>query len=255
VDGLLAAGSEAAHTAGRVSAEAAPTAAQTAATAARSAATARVSVARVPLVRLGADPVRPVVRAASPLAANGQPSSSPVRGDSLSGQLTQGRARVLTRHRRVIRSLVSRRPLAASPSVRGQSSAPGGLTDTRAWSAPARADTAPLAEVAMPQGSHTSVARAARAAPRPMRSHAHPPFASASRSGVALALSSPPVGATGATGGVASGSGGISAGAGGGALLVLAALWLLRVLLPGRMALDLIPSESALLSLRLERPG
>jgi hypothetical protein len=72
---------------------------------------------------------------------------------------------------------------------------------------------------------------------------------------VALALSSPPVGATGATGGVASGSGGISAGAGGGALLVLAALWLLRVLLPGRMALDLIPSESALLSLRLERPG
>jgi hypothetical protein len=52
------------------------------------------------------------------------------------------------------------------------------------------------------------------------------------------------------------GSGGIGAGgAAGGALLLVAALWLLQALLPGRLSLDLSPWQSALLSLRLERPG
>jgi hypothetical protein len=273
VDTLLASGSQAAHAAGRVSAGAPATPRST------------VDVVRVPVVRPGAARVPVTVSAASAGAASGQPSSRSVRADRLSGQLTRPvsprtshgadaparrmsvaarrlagavvsaawrRARILTRDRRATRSPVLTRPLAANPSVRGQSLAHGGLTGTRGGSARARADTAPHAEVAMPQHSDTSGPSAAPAAPRQLWSHAHASFAGASRGGVPLLLPSPPLGVTG---GVSTGSGGIGAGAAGGALLVLAALWLLHTLLPGRLTLDLTPWQSALLSLRLERPG
>jgi hypothetical protein len=50
-------------------------------------------------------------------------------------------------------------------------------------------------------------------------------------------------------------SGGIGAAAPALALLVVAAVWLLDAFLRGRLALDLFPWKSTLLSLRLERPG
>jgi hypothetical protein len=62
---------------------------------------------------------------------------------------------------------------------------------------------------------------------------------------------------TSLAGGAAAGSsaGGVGSGAAAAALLAVAALWLLAALLPGRLALDLFPWQSAMLALRLERPG
>jgi hypothetical protein len=61
----------------------------------------------------------------------------------------------------------------------------------------------------------------------------------------------PPAGGEGATGGGASGA----VGTGTAALLVLIALYGMRALQPGLLALELGPWRSALLVLRLERPG
>jgi len=56
-------------------------------------------------------------------------------------------------------------------------------------------------------------------------------------------------------GGASAGSGGIGSPGAAMALLALAGLCLLRAFLPGRLPLDPFPWRSALLSLRLERPG
>jgi hypothetical protein len=67
----------------------------------------------------------------------------------------------------------------------------------------------------------------------------------------------PPVSASLPPGGAVSpaGGGGGAAGAAAAALLALAAVALLRALLPGLLAVDLLPWRSALLAFRLERPG
>lgn len=73
----------------------------------------------------------------------------------------------------------------------------------------------------------------------------------------AAAPSSPPVTAALPPGGAVgtAGGGGGAAGAVAAAILALAAVALLRALLPGLLAWDLLPWRSALLALRLERPG
>jgi hypothetical protein len=291
VNRVLAARSQAGLTTGRVSGEAE--------------ATATTSVARVLLVRVGADPIPLAVRAALPVAASGQPSSSPVRADGLSGGVTRAvgvpassgadapARRVFVAARRLAGAVVSaawppvsaqqwsafggrqlggwlaqiemsgggalarwpliRRslwtpPLAVSPSVRGQSWGNGGLRDIPAWWARVSVATAVGGKVAMPGGSDARGSRAPRSAPGRSRLHAHPPVVGASPGGARLVLPTSPAGAVG--------SGGIGAGgAAGGALLLVAALWLLQALLSGRLSLDLSPWQSALLSLRLERPG
>ena len=301
VDQVLAAGSQAAHTAGPVKVEAAARAI---------ASVAHVSTVRLaadPVVPRGADPVPMAVRAASPVAASGQPSLRPVEADGLAAQVTRAVSppatggagaparRVLVAARRLAGAVVSaarvpvpgerssaswgrqlgswlvaiersggwalargpliRRslwppPLAVSPGVPAASSANGGHRGIPAWWARVRVATAVGGKVAM-TGSGTSGARAARAASGLSRLPAHPPVARASPGAGPLLLATSPAGAAGAVG-----SGGIGAGgAAGGALLVLAALWLLYALLPGRLALELSPWQSALLSLRLERPG
>jgi hypothetical protein len=72
-----------------------------------------------------------------------------------------------------------------------------------------------------------------------------------------LFVDAPQPSSTSLAGGAAAGSsaGGGSSGAAAAALLAVAALWLLAALLPGRLALDLFPWQSAMLALRLERPG
>jgi hypothetical protein len=80
-------------------------------------------------------------------------------------------------------------------------------------------------------------------------------FSAATGSSSAVAQAEPTLTSLPAGGVAGTASGGVGVGAAAPALLAFAAVSLLPLLLPGRLALELVPWQSALLAWRLERPG
>jgi hypothetical protein len=142
----------------------------------------------------------------------------------------------------------TRSRLARGPGLPAGQPSSGGVNGTRAPSALARVDAAlpAAASVTTPAQSLQRAARSWRA---------RGPTAGAVESSVTVGGAPPIPGSYPAGAAAGSASGGMGVGAAGAALLAVAALWLLHVLLPGRLALELFPWRSTLLSLRLERPG
>ena len=108
--------------------------------------------------------------------------------------------------------------------------------------------------------SHTAIARAHHAYIRRNwrgSRHVAEPLSRRS-SAVTTSQVAPPVLAIlppGGAEGSAAGAGGGAAGATTAALLAIVGVFMLRALLPGLLGLGLAPARSALLDLRLERPG
>ncbi len=210
-----------------------------------------VTLMRLPDIHLLAD----IASASWPPAVAGDGLSAVPSLVPLPGLLSRVETSVLD-HQWPPRASVIQPPV-TRPRGQDSSSLPAGVRGLvehpDMWRSVSGVDAAPPAHEAISTPTQT-LGRSSNPVPSRRRSSGAPGVAHRSSPSSVSASVPLPISSSFPAGAAAGASGGIGAGAAA-AVLVVAMLWLLQALLPGRLALDLCPWRSAMLVWRLERPG